>query len=411
MKSFIKTLLRKTLNEVYFLGHSTDRIKERLNVFSDVDFPIGVKREVNKNLSLLDGYDFPKDKSYGVMLGNFNPNPESPYYVEVEKGRGYYRLQDDKIIHDSTGDQFWVVIRNNEATTFMLRKAIQTQDPEHNKEKLRVDDVIKNLERFISQRQQVSSPNMDKFKKIDLTNGSKVRFYFNANKFATLEGQPLKVDDIFDDLTPEMQELVFDSMNESIRGKLREGLLKESFVTQSQLNKLETELDNLFSSVGVDIEFTRHFFERVNDERNGRDITIDELRMIFKEVYSEYKSRLRKFGNGFEGVFKNPPTAINIPFILQWDDRNEELDLVTKTIMRKKNFMSDTPILPVGSNKPQVQLREKFSKIPLANGQKVRYYPESNKFETLDGQAINTDDIFDSLTPEMQEKVFNQLEA
>jgi len=213
MKSFIKNILRKALNEVYFLGHSTDRIKERLNVFSEIDFPIGVKREVNKNLSLLDGYDFPKDKSYGVMLGNFNPNPKSEYYIEVEKGRGYYRLEDDKIIHDSTGDQFWVVIRNNEATTFMLRKAIQTQDPEHNKEKLRVDEVIKNLENFINKRQEVSSPNMNKFKKIELTNGKKVRFYFNANKFETLEGQPIKVDDIFDYLSPEMQELVFSSMD------------------------------------------------------------------------------------------------------------------------------------------------------------------------------------------------------
>lgn len=212
MKPFIKTLLRKALNEVYFLGHSTDRIKERLNVFSDVDFPVGVKREVNKNLSILDGYDFPKNKSYGVMLGNFNPNPKSKYYVEVAKGRGYYRLEDDKIIHDSTGDQFWVIIRNNEATTFMLRKAIQTQDSEHNKEKLRVDFVIKNLESFINQKKQSTTPNMNKFKKIDLTNGQKVRYYFNANKFETLEGQPIKVDDIFDYLTPEMQELVFDRM-------------------------------------------------------------------------------------------------------------------------------------------------------------------------------------------------------
>lgn len=204
--------IKKALSEVYFLGHSTDRIKERLSVFSDIDFPIGVKREVMKNLSILDGYDFPKDKSYGVMLGNFKPNPKSEHYVEVAKGRGYYSLQDDKIIHDSTGDQFWVVIRNNEATTFMLRKAIQTNDDAHNREKLRVDAVIKNLDNFMNQKQQSSAPNMNKFKKLDLTNGKKVRYYFNANKFETLEGQPIKVDDIFDNLSPEMQEKVFAQM-------------------------------------------------------------------------------------------------------------------------------------------------------------------------------------------------------
>lgn len=190
---------------------------------------------------------------------------------------------------------------------------------------------------------------------------------------------------------------------------LRENLLKEEFVTLSQLKYLEGELDNLFKNIGIDIEFSRHFFERVNDERNGRDITIDELRMIFKEVYVEYKNKLKRYGSGFEAVFKNPPTAINIPFVLQWDNKNEELDLITKTIMRKKNFMSDTPILPVGSNKPQPQQRDKFNKISLINGQKIRYYQDSNRFETLEGQPINADDVFDSLTPEMQDMVLTKM--
>jgi hypothetical protein len=194
-----------------------------------------------------------------------------------------------------------------------------------------------------------------------------------------------------------------------IKTLLRESLLKEEYVTISQLKHLENELDNLFKHIGIDIEFTRHFFERVNDERNGRDITIDELRMIFKEVYVEYKNKLIKYGSGFEAVFKNPPTSINIPFILQWDNKNGELDLVTKTIMRKKNFMSDTPILPVGSNKPELQQRDKFNKISLLNGEKVRYYQDSNRFETLEGELLNIDDIFDLLTPELQDIVLTKL--
>lgn len=199
-------------------------------------------------------------------------------------------------------------------------------------------------------------------------------------------------------------------MKTFIKKLLREGLLNEGVVTQSQLRQLEKELDNLFASVGVDIEFTRHFFERVNDERNQRDITVDELRMIFKEVYAEYKNKLKRYGDGFEGVFKNPPTAINIPFILQWDADNEELDLVTKTVMRKKNFLSSTPILPVGSNKqePQPQ-KEKFKKIKLPSGEVVRYYEESNKFETLEGQPIDTDNIFDSLPEELQDIVLAKM--
>jgi len=200
-------------------------------------------------------------------------------------------------------------------------------------------------------------------------------------------------------------------MRALIKTLLRENLINEGVVTQSQLDSLEAELDNLFKSVGVDIEFTRHFFERVNDARNGKDITIDELREIFKEVYAEYKSRLKRYGDGFEGVFKNPPTAINIPFVLNWDGKNKELDLVTKTVMRKKNFMSDTPILPVGSkNRPTNEpKKEKFKKYKLSSGEVVRYYADSNKFETVDGNPIDMDAIFDKLPEEMQNDIMSKM--
>lgn len=197
-----------------------------------------------------------------------------------------------------------------------------------------------------------------------------------------------------------------------IKTLLREGILTEGLISQSQLNTLERELDTLFASVGIDIEFTRHFFERVNDARNGKDITIDELRGIFKEVYAEYKSRLKKFGDGFEGVFKNPPTSINIPFVLGWDKENQELDLFTKTVMRKKNFQTDTPVLPVGSrNKPSNEpKKDKFKKYKLSNGMVVRYYADSNRFESLDGKPIEIDSIFDSLPDEMQNMVLTKMD-
>jgi len=200
-------------------------------------------------------------------------------------------------------------------------------------------------------------------------------------------------------------------MKSFIKKLLREGLIKEDYITPSQLKSLEGELDNLFQSIGVDIEFTKHFMERVNHERNKRDITIEELRMIFKDVYGEYKNKLKKYGTGFEGVFKNPPTDINIPFILNWDSNNQELDLVTKTIMRKKGFKSTTPILPVGSkNKPTPNApKDKFKKLKLSNGTVIRYYEQSNRFETLDGSPIEIDTIFDALPSEIQDAVLTKM--
>ena len=48
-------------------------------------------------------------------------------------------------------------------------------------------------------------------------------------------------------------------------------------VTQGDLQKLEDYADRLFSRVGIDVAFTRHFLDRVNDERNPKQITVGEL--------------------------------------------------------------------------------------------------------------------------------------
>lgn len=202
-------------------------------------------------------------------------------------------------------------------------------------------------------------------------------------------------------------------MRTLIKKLLRESLITEGVVSQGDLDRLEKELDNLFANVGIDIDFTHHFFERVNDARNGKDITIDELRFIFKNAYAKYKDVLGNYGDGFEAVFNNRQTAINIPFILQWDRHNNELDLATKTIMRTKQFHSQEPFLPVNDANP-VQPKDntpkdKFKVIKLKNGIKVKYYELSNRFEDEKGQQLNIDDLFDSLPDELQDKVLTSM--
>ena len=44
-------------------------------------------------------------------------------------------------------------------------------------------------------------------------------------------------------------------------------------ITKSDLDQLEKYADRLFGAVGIDVEFTRHFLDRVNDERNKKQIT------------------------------------------------------------------------------------------------------------------------------------------
>jgi len=106
-------------------------------------------------------------------------------------------------------------------------------------------------------------------------------------------------------------------------------------VTKQDLKQLEIVLDRLFSTLNIDIWFTKHFLDRVNDKRNGKHITIEELKHIFDKVYTKCASSLSKMDN-MEAVLHDVQSDINIPIVLKYN--NGKLELVSKTIMRKKNF-------------------------------------------------------------------------
>jgi hypothetical protein len=108
-------------------------------------------------------------------------------------------------------------------------------------------------------------------------------------------------------------------------------------ITQSQLDSIERFADKLWAKVGLDIEFTRHFLDRLNDSRNKKDITPAEIQRLFKQSYRKYGKKIAALGQGAQAVINDMETDINMPFVLQLDN-NKELDLVAKTVMRKKDF-------------------------------------------------------------------------
>ena len=109
-------------------------------------------------------------------------------------------------------------------------------------------------------------------------------------------------------------------------------------ITQSQLDQIETYADRLFKAVNIDINFTRHFVDRVNDTRNKKPINTAELTRLFKQTYKKHGKKIPKMGDDAQAVIHDMQTDINMPFVLAYDDRNKELDLVAKTIMRKRDF-------------------------------------------------------------------------
>lgn len=118
----------------------------------------------------------------------------------------------------------------------------------------------------------------------------------------------------------------------------KQHLFEEQKITKKVLDQLEFYIDKLFSALNIDVEFTKHFLDRVNDSRNVTQITPKELAKLFKDTYRKHGQKIPKLGPGAQAVVNDMQTDINMPFILKWDSRNNEFDLVAKTIMRKKNF-------------------------------------------------------------------------
>jgi phosphopantetheine adenylyltransferase len=119
----------------------------------------------------------------------------------------------------------------------------------------------------------------------------------------------------------------------------------EEIVTQSELDDVERIADEWFEDYGIDVQFTRHFIERVNDERNGKPISAEELEDLFTQTAEKYGEKLANLPDDYQAVLFKLRNDLNLPFALNYDDNNDEMDLVAKTVMRKKNFQTSNPKL------------------------------------------------------------------
>jgi len=148
----------------------------------------------------------------------------------------------------------------------------------------------------------------------------------------------------------------------------------EKTITRSDLAQIEKYADKLFAKVGIDVEFTKHFLDRVNDERNKKQITPAELTRIFKQVFRKYGKPIAQLGPDAEAVMKDMQTDINMPFVLKL--AGKELELVAKTIMRKKDFKTSNKTFAVEDT---LQILHKES-----NKQGKKTFKEFNDVKEMD---------------------------
>lgn len=106
-------------------------------------------------------------------------------------------------------------------------------------------------------------------------------------------------------------------------------------VSLSQLKQLEKYLDELFKELKIDIEFSNHFIERVNDVRNKDEpITIAQLRDVFRENYRKHKDQLTRLRDKDDAHFLKVSNRLNIPFTFTKDQKGD-LELTAKTVVRR----------------------------------------------------------------------------
>jgi len=120
------------------------------------------------------------------------------------------------------------------------------------------------------------------------------------------------------------QATTFRISNQNIKEKL----------SHSNLNSVEKYADRELSP--ADIEFSNHFFDRVNDTRNGKEISEPELTGFFKRLARHKKEFLDFLDKYNQIVVRDTRSDINIPFVKMANK------VIAKTVMRKDDFKTSS---------------------------------------------------------------------
>ena len=145
-------------------------------------------------------------------------------------------------------------------------------------------------------------------------------------------------------------------------------------ITQSDLDQVERYADRLFAALGIDVEFTKHFMDRVNDARNIKQITVAELIRLFKQAHRRYGKKIAKMSDQANAVINDMKTDINMPFVIDVD-RKGDMELIAKTVMRKKNFTTS-------ASSPKLAFEE--PRIPRKKGQPAKSDKHSDLYTDED---------------------------
>ena len=115
-------------------------------------------------------------------------------------------------------------------------------------------------------------------------------------------------------------------------------------MAKADMDAVEKYADAQMSPEDIELgKETDHFFQRLNDPRNGKEISPAELTGFFKRLAKNKKKFLEFLKQYKEFVVTDNRSKINIAFIKVANK------LIAKTVMRKADFKSATPVFTTES--------------------------------------------------------------
>ncbi len=115
----------------------------------------------------------------------------------------------------------------------------------------------------------------------------------------------------------------------------------------SDITTLGKYVDKFFKSLGINVQFTKHFLDQANAERNEPEINIDELKRLFNKAFKQHGKKIKKLRDGTQAVIRDAVTDVNVPFVFEWNPKSGKFDLVPKSVMRKRGFTTQNPTFDI----------------------------------------------------------------
>ncbi len=117
---------------------------------------------------------------------------------------------------------------------------------------------------------------------------------------------------------------------------------KNESITPDELEKVDAFADQVLAPVDIDLT-SNHVLDRLTGRES--DVTYDQLIRFFEKLAKKKKEFIDFFNRYSEIVATDRQSKLNIPFL------NLTKKAIAKTIMRKPNFLTNTPQLTFENDK------------------------------------------------------------